>query len=229
MSKFKRTDKKRPILNKQTKIFDLFPGGVYGRGLKVKDFKGVMQSRKKGNRMGGVIKASEGVSVSPKLSDYTKNLIGKTDQGIGKGITKTKSILASIKEKISKAGEIMRKGPSATSASKPGEVFTQLKKPSFTLPKGSTSKAGKVFKKLGKSKALRFARLATPIGAATVVATSIKKRDPKAVKRERDFYKGKKYKDVGFESMMDYAKPKSKGGAISYNKGGFNYAINKKR
>ena len=102
MSKFKRTDKKRPILNKQTKIFDLFPGGVYGRGLKVKDFKGVMQSRKKGNRMGGVIKASEGVSVSPKLSDYTKNLIGKTDQGIGKGITKTKSILASIKEKISK-------------------------------------------------------------------------------------------------------------------------------
>ena len=61
MSKFKRTDKKRPILvNKQTKIFDLFPGGVYGGGLKVKDFKGIMKSRKKGNKMGGVIKASTG-------------------------------------------------------------------------------------------------------------------------------------------------------------------------
>ena len=176
-----------------------------------------------------MIKASEGVSVSPKMTDYTKNLIEKADQGIGSGITKTKSILARVKEKIAKAGEIMRKGPSAASASKPGEVFTKLKKPSFTLPKGSTGKAGEVFKKLGKSKAIRFARLATPIGAATVVATSIKKRDPKAVKRERDFFKGKKYKDVGFESMMDYAKPKSKGGAISYNKGGFNYAINRKR
>ena len=70
MSKFKRTDKKRPILvNKQTKIFDLFPGGVYGRGSKVKDFKGVMQSRKKGNKLGGVIKPSR------KKEERTKSRI----------------------------------------------------------------------------------------------------------------------------------------------------------
>jgi hypothetical protein len=87
-----------------------------------------------------------------------------------------------------------------------------------------TSRMAKLYK------ASRFVRAATPVGlAVTAVAAGVKKRDPKAVKRERDFYKGKKYKDVGFESMLDYAKPKSKGGAISYNKGGFNYAINRKR
>jgi len=39
---------------------------------------------------------------------------------------------------------------------------------------------------------------------------------------------------VGFENMLDYSKltsapTRKKGGVISYNKGGFNYAINKKR
>ena len=253
MSKFKRTDKKRPILiNKQTKIFDLFPGGVYGGGLKVKDFKGIMKSRKKGNKLGGMIKYSEGGS--PKLSDYTKSLISKSDQGIGRGISKTKSILASVKAKIAKASELMRKGPAAFSATKGATKFTGDTAPlsKFTVKSANRAtklpdrpgskinigktKPGGVFTQLKKAgvrstaaKALRVARLATPIGAATVVATNIKRRDPKAVKRERDFYKGKKYKDVGFESMMDYAKPKKKGGAISYNKGGFNYAINRKR
>ena len=239
MSKFKRTDKKRPILiNKQTKIFDLFPSGAYGSGLKVKDFKSILKSSKKGNKLGGVIKASEGVSVSPKLTDYTKNLIGKADQSIGKGISKTKSILTSVKEKISRAGEIMRKGPSAA-ITKAGPVKdfaiakeaakASFKPPTKTLSAGKskalvTSRTAKLFK------AARFARAVTPIGAASIViGAGVKKRDAKAVKRERDFYKGKKYKDVGFESMMDYAKPKSKGGVISYNKGGFNYAINKKR
>ena len=245
MSKFKRTDKKRPILvNKKTKIFDLFPGGAYASGLKIKDFKGVMKSTKKGNKLGGMMKYSEGGS--PKLSDYTKNLLSKSDQGIGRGISKTKNILASVKAKIAKASELMRKGPAAFSA-KGATKFTGDTAPlsKFTIKSANRAtklpdrpgskinigktKAGEVFKKLAKSKALRVARLATPIGAATVVATSIKKRDPKAVQRERDFYKGKKYKDVGFESMMDYAKPKSKGGVISYNRGGFNYAINKKR
>jgi len=245
MSKFKRTDKKRPILiNKKTKIFDLFPTGAYGSGLKVKDFQSILKSTKKGNKLGGMMKYSDGGS--PKLSDYTKNLISKSDEGIGRGISKTKSILASVKEKIAKASQIMRKGPTAASV-KGAAKFTgdtaPLSKPTLKsanragkLPDRPGSKInigktkpGEVFKKLAKSKALRVARLATPIGAATVVATSIKKRDPKAVKRERDFYKGKKYKDVGFESMMDYAKPKSKGGVISYNRGGFNYAINKKR
>ena len=228
MSKFKRTDKKRPILiNKQTKIFDLFPSGAYGSGLKVKDFKSILKSSKKGNKLGGVIKASEGVNVSPKLTDYTKNLIGKADQGIGKGISKTKSILTSVKEKISRAGEIMRKGPSAAITKEAAKA--SFKPPTKTLSAGKskalvTSRTAKLFK------AARFARAVTPIGAASIViGAGVKKRDAKAVKRERDFYKGKKYKDVGFESMMDYAKPKSKGGVISYNRGGFNYAINKKR
>jgi hypothetical protein len=252
MSKFKRTDKKRPILiNKKTKIFELFPSGVYGSGLKVKDFQSILKSSKKGNKLGGMMKYSEGGS--PKLSDYTKNLISKSDQGIGRGISKTKSILASVKAKIAKASELMRKGPAAFSAQgatkftgdtaplskftvKSANRATKLPdRPGSKINIGKT-KPGGVFTQLKKAgvrstaaKALRVARLATPLGAATVVATSIKKRDPKAVKRERDFYKGKKYKDVGFESMMDYAKPKSKGGVISYNRGGFNYAINKKR
>ena len=244
MSKFKRTDKKRPILNKQTKIFDLFPSGVYGRGLKVKDYKGVMQSRKKGNKLGGVIKASEGVSVTPRLTDYTKNLLGKADKGLGKAIEQGKGLFGSVKEKIERAGKIMKKDPSAVTPNRPGAPATKAGSLKFASlkkvigdPKGATKRlAGSTSKALVTSrtaklfKAARFARAVTPIGAASIViGAATKKRDPKAVKRERDFYKGKKYKDVGFESMMDYAKPKKKGGAISYNKGGFNYAINKKR
>ena len=248
MSKSKRTDKKRPILvNKQTKIFDLFPSGVYGSGLKVKDFKGVMKSGKKGNKIGGVIKASEGVSVAPKMSDYTKNLISKTDQGLGKAVKKSKDLLGAIGAKIKRAGEIMKKGPSVTKPALPGSP-PPVKPGSLSLAKldkaigdvrGKTDRLRNLTK-TGKAlvtgrtakfmKAARFARAVTPIGAASIViGAGVKKRDAKAVKRERDFYKGKKYKDVGFESMMDYAKPKKKGGAISYNKGGFNYAINRKR
>lgn len=230
MSKIKRTDKQTPPLGKKTKIFDLAPTGVYGK-FKAKDFKGIKHLIKKGHKDGGMMKYSDGGS--PKLSDYTRGLLKETDKGLGKAVSQGKGLLSSIGEKIKRAGEIMKKGPSAT-LSKTSKVtnvdlMEKITKQSLFPSKGSTSKAGDVFKKLSKSKALRVARLATPLGAATVVATSIKKRDPKAVKRERDFYKGKKYKDVGFESMMDYAKPKSKGGVISYNKGGFNYAINKKR
>jgi hypothetical protein len=228
MSKFKRKDKQTQLQGKKVKIFDLAPTGVFGK-LKIKDFKGAKSLIKKGNKIGGVIKASDGVSVSPKLSDYTKNLIGKTDQGIGKGISKTKSILASVKEKIAKAGEIMRKGPGAVTSGKstsPSISLTKIDK----VAKATKSKALVTGRTAKLFKAARFARAVTPVGlAATAIAAGVKKRDPKAVKRERDFYKGKKYKDVGFESMMDYAKPKRKGGVISYNKGGFNYAINKKR
>ena len=237
MSKFKRTNKQAPPQGKKVKIFDLYPTGVYGK-MKAKDFKGIIKSSKKGNKMGGVIKASEGVSVSPKMTDYTKNLIGKADQGLGKAITQGKNLLSAIGTKVKKAGEIMRKGPSAA-ITKAGPVKdfaiakeaakASFKPPTKTLSAGKskalvTGRTAKLFK------AARFARAVTPIGAASIViGAATKKRDPKAVKRERDFYKGKKYKDVGFESMMDYAKPKKKGGVISYNKGGFNYAINRKR
>ena len=231
MSKFKRTDKKRPILvNKQTKIFDLFPGGVYGSGLKVKDFKGVMKSRKK-NKMGGVIKASEGVSVSPKMTDYTKNLIGKADQGLGKAITQGKNLFGAIGTKVKKAGEILKKPlVNIKTPEKAKAVAGNIAKAMSSNVGKATSKALVTSRTAKLFKATRFVRAATPVGlAVTAVAAGVKKRDPKAVKREREFFKGKKYKDVGFESMMDYAKPKSKGGAISYNKGGFNYAINRKR
>ena len=60
MSKAKRIDKKKPIIDKKTRIFDLFPGGVYGSGLKVKDFKGVIKSSKKGNKKGGVVSYNRG-------------------------------------------------------------------------------------------------------------------------------------------------------------------------
>ena len=103
MSKFKRTDKKRPILvNKQTKIFDLFPGGAYASGLKVKDFKGVMKSRKKGNKMGGVIKASTGGDiVTPRMSRYVADTLKSADEGafkLGSKIKeKGKGFLSGIK------------------------------------------------------------------------------------------------------------------------------------
>ena len=234
MSKFKRTNKQAPPQGKKVKIFDLYPTGVYGK-MKAKDFKGVCKSSKKGNKMGGVIKASEGVSVSPKMTDYTKNLIGKADQGLGKAITQGKNLFGAIGAKVKKAGEILKKPlvASATGIKTPEKAKAVAKNiakaMSGNVGKGTskalvTSRTAKLFK------AARFARAVTPIGAASIViGAATKKRDPKAVKRERDFYKGKKYKDVGFESMMDYAKPKSKGGVISYNKGGFNYAINKKR
>lgn len=236
MSKIKRTDKQTPPLGKKTKIFDLAPTGVYGK-FKAKDFKGIKHLIKKGHKVGGVIKAESGTIVTPRMSRYVSDTLKSADEGayrIGSKLKeKGKGILSKVKEKISRAGEIMRKGPSAVTPTKAGALPTKAGSLSLAkLDKAIGDVRGKT-KKLGAFKTARnvakFARLATPIGAATVVATSIKKRDPKAVKRERDFYKGKKYKDVGFESMMDYAKPKSKGGVISYNKGGFNYAINRKR
>lgn len=107
---------------------------------------------------------------------------------------------------VSKAGS-----PPATKAGAQATKATNLAKLDKAIGslKGKTAKL-RNFNRLRK--VAKFARVATPIGAATVVATSIKKRDPKAVKAERAFYKGKKYKDVGFESMMDYAKPTKKAG-----------------
>ena len=234
MSKFKRTNKQAPPQGKKVKIFDLYPTGVYGK-MKAKDFKGVSKSSKKGNKMGGVIKASEGVSVSPKMTDYTKNLIGKADQGLGKAITQGKNLFGAIGAKVKKAGEILKKPlvASATGIKTPEKAKAVAKNiakaMSGNVGKGTskalvTSRTAKLFK------AARFARAVTPIGAASIViGAGIKKRDPKARAREKAFYKDKKYEDVGFEQYLDYAKPKSKGGVISYNKGGFNYAINKKR
>ena len=50
------------------------------------------------------------------MTDYTKNLIGKADQGLGKAITQGKNLFGAIGAKVKKAGEIMRKGPVVASA-----------------------------------------------------------------------------------------------------------------
>ena len=60
---------------------------------------------------------------------------------------------------------------------------------SYTMPKAKTARVA-----IKALRVAKFARAATPIGLATVAVTSIKKRDPKAVKREIggmvDYYRG---------------------------------------
>ena len=156
-------------------------------------------------------------------TEIGKDIMKKTNVGAGKVLTAlgspirtTKKILSKVKSKFTATAA---KAKDATKGAvlnlrRPGKakIFTRAGKTTTGLGKQNPFVAQ--FKKTPKtarvaSKALRvakFARAATPIGLATVAVTSIKKRDPKAVKRERDFYKGKKYKDVGFESMLNYNK-----------------------
>ena len=154
-------------------------------------------------------------------TEIGKDIMKKTNVGAGKVLTAlgspirtTKKILSKVKSKFTATAA---KAKDATKGAvlnlrRPGKakIFTRAGKTTTGLGKQNPFVAQ--FKKAPKtarlaSKAVRvakFARAATPIGLATVAVTSIKKRDPKAVKRERDFYKGKKYKDVGFESMLNY-------------------------
>ena len=162
----------------------------------------------------------------PKAKTATeigKDIMKKTNVGAGKVLTAlgspirtTKKILAGAKAKFTataaKAKNVTKGAVSVLNRPGKAKVFSRAGKTTTGLGKQNPFVAQ--FKKTPKtarvaSKALRvakFARAATPIGLATVAVTSIKKRDPKAVKRERDFYKGKKYKDVGFESMLNYNK-----------------------
>ena len=165
----------------------------------------------------------------PKAKTATeigKDIMKKTNVGAGKVLTAlgspirtTKKILAGAKAKFTataaKAKDVTK--GAVTKLNRPGKakIFTKAGKATTGLGKQNPFVAQ--FKKAPKtaklaSKALRvakFARAATPIGLATVAVTSIKKRDPEAVKREREFFKGKKYKDYGFESMLNY-----KGGGL---------------
>ena len=137
---------------------------------------------------------------------------------LGSPIKTTKKILSKVKSKFTATAAKAKVKGAVTKLNRPGvakKMFTKAGKATTGLGKQNPFVAQ--FKKTPKtarvaSKALRvakFARAATPIGLATVAVTSIKKRDPKAVKRERDFFKGKKYKDYGFESMLNY-----KGGGL---------------
>ena len=166
----------------------------------------------------------------PKAKTATeigKDIMKKTNVGAGKVLTAlgspiktTKKILSKVKSKFTataaKAKDVTK--GAVTTLNRPGvakKMFTKAGKATTGLGKQNPFVAQ--FKKTPKtarvaSKALRvakFARAATPIGLATVAVTSIKKRDPKVVKREREFFKGKKYKDYGFESMLNY-----KGGGL---------------
>ena len=166
----------------------------------------------------------------PKAKTATeigKDIMKKTNVGAGKVLTAlgspiktTKKILSKVKSKFTATAAKAKdatKG-AVTKLNRPGvakKMFTKAGKATTGLGKQNPFVAQ--FKKTPKtarvaSKALRvakFARAATPIGLATVAVTSIKKRDPEAVKREREFFKGKKYKDYGFESMLNY-----KGGGL---------------
>ena len=165
----------------------------------------------------------------PKAKTATeigKDIIKKTNVGAGKVLTAlgspirtTKKILAGAKAKFTataaKAKDVKKGAVTKLNRFGKAKIFTTAGKATTGLGKQNPFVAE--FKKAPKtaklaSKALRvakFARAATPIGLATVAVTSIKKRDPKAVKREREFFKGKKYKDYGFESMLNY-----KGGGL---------------
>ena len=165
----------------------------------------------------------------PKAKTATeigKDIIKKTNVGAGKVLTAlgspirtTKKILAGAKAKFTataaKAKDVTKGAVTKLNRPSKAKIFTKAGKATTGLGKQNPFVAQ--FKKAPKtaklaSKALRvakFARAATPIGLATVAVTSIKKRDPEVVKKEREFFKGKKYKDVGFESMLNY-----KGGGL---------------
>ena len=150
-------------------------------------------------------------------TEIGKDIIKKTNVGAGKVLTalgspirSTKKILAGAKAKFTGAAKKVK-------AISKGNIGGTTKPLIGKSAKAGLGKQNKLIAQLKKtptkarlaSKALRvakFARAATPIGLATVAITSIKKRDPVARKREREFYKDKKYEDVGFESMLNYNK-----------------------
>ena len=148
-------------------------------------------------------------------TEIGKDIIKKTNVGAGKVLTalgspirSTKKILAGAKAKFTGAAKKVK-------AISKGNIGGTTKPLIGKSAKAGLGKQNRLIAQLKKtptkarlaSKALRvakFARAATPIGLATVAITSIKKRDPVARKREKEFYKDKKYKDVGFESMLNY-------------------------
>ena len=171
-------------------------------------------------------KAKTATEIGKDIAKKTNVGAGKILTALGSPIQSTKKLLSKAKAKFTGAaqrvkdiskGNISGAKGAVTKLNIPGKtkIFTRASKTTKGLGRQNPFIAQ--FKKTPKtaklaSKALRvakFARAATPIGLATVAVTSIKKRDPEAVKREREFFKGKKYKDVGFESMLNY-----KGGGL---------------
>ena len=147
----------------------------------------------------------------PKAKTATeigKDIIKKTNVGAGRVLTALGSPILTSKKLLSKAKAKFTGAAKRVKDISSGNISGKAKAVKAIVgkaPKG-TSKALVTKGTARLFKAARFARAATPVGLATVALTSIKKRDPEAVKREREFFKGKKYKDYGFESMLKYNK-----------------------
>ncbi len=155
-------------------------------------------------------KAKTATEIAKDLGKSANVQGGKLLTALGSPFKTTKKLLSKAKAKFTGAAKRVK------SISR-GDLGKASKPLVGKSAKAGLGKQNKLIAQLKKtptkarlaSKALRvakFARAATPIGLATVAVTSIKKRDPEAVKREREFFKGKKYKDYGFESMLNYKK-----------------------
>jgi hypothetical protein len=155
-------------------------------------------------------KAKTATEIAKDLGKGANVQAGKLLTALGSPFKTTKKLLSKAKAKFTGAAKRVK------SISR-GDLGKASKPLVGKSAKAGLGKQNKLIAQLKKtptkarlaSKALRvakFARAATPIGLATVAVTSIKKRDPEAVKREREFFKGKKYKDYGFESMLNYKK-----------------------
>ena len=158
-------------------------------------------------------KAKTATEIAKDLGKGANVQAGKLLTALGSPFKTTKKLLSKAKAKFTGAAKRVK------SISR-GDLGKASKPLVGKSAKAGLGKQNKLIAQLKKtptkarlaSKALRvakFARAATPIGLATVAVTSIKKRDPEVVKREREFFKGKKYKDYGFESMLNY-----KGGGL---------------
>ena len=158
-------------------------------------------------------KAKTATEIAKDLGKGANVQAGKLLTALGSPFKTTKKLLSKAKAKFTGAAKRVK------SISR-GDLGKASKPLVGKSAKAGLGKQNRLIAQLKKtptkarlaSKALRvakFARAATPIGLATVAVTSIKKRDPEAVKREREFFKGKKYKDYGFESMLNY-----KGGGL---------------
>ena len=143
-----------------------------------------------------------------------------------------KGLLSFIKKpSLPKGMEQSASKPSAIANQKPAKptrVVRLSSKPPFVIPSGPVTKAreaGEIFKKLASSKVAKvakFARMATPVGAALTVASGLgtyeKGKDPQSLAKKA-YEKGKSYKVadeftvVGSEGTKK-VKMKSQGGMI---------------
>jgi len=196
---------------------------------KAKDFKGMKDlkiGKKTGpgfsskKRVGGIMKYSSGMSPeSAKATAFAKDKLEKLDKGIYETGSKMKGRLAAgiakVKAATAKLKDFAKSKFKPKAATKVGEATKAASK----AIKSGTGKALVTANRARAFKALRFARAATPIGAATLAISSIKKFEPGKSPQEmarKAYIKGGQDPDKAMmeagdiSNMMDYAKPKKK-------------------